>query len=605
MNEPEIAIVAPTVAGCRLGILLAAGLQGAEVWTKARHESDRPNPANIQLYNGSLGEIVGQLWPQRRQLIFILAVGAVVRTIAPYLDDKATDPGIVAVDEAGKHAISLSGGHLGGGDRLAIEVAALLGIEPAITSATERQHLPAIDLLGKPYGWRRGSGDWTAVAAAIARQDPISAVQTCGESLWRGLLPNKHQFEFEAPKDTQAQLWISEQLPPQKQPIVSWHPRVLWVGMGCERGTTRSCLEAALKQALAREGLAIEAIAGLASIELKQDEAGLLALAKAYDWPLRFFAAAELAACDVPTPSEVVRAEVGTPSVAEAAAIAAANSQLLIPKQIYRDAGGACTVAIAKAEREYNPNPGYLYLIGSGPGALDQLTLAARSALTRCDAIVGYQLYLDLLKPLFHPQQLVLGSPIGQEVDRAKRAISLAEKGLTVGVISSGDCGIYGMAGLVLECLADRGWDGQTPGVEVLPGISALQAAAARIGAPLMHDFCAISLSDLLVPWELIERRLEAAARADFATALYNPRSRQRQRGIEIALEIFRQARPLATPVAIAKSVYRPEEEIRMLTLGEVDPTAIDMLSVVLIGNAKTFVHAGRAIAPRGYLSRV
>ncbi|MEO0949330.1 MAG: precorrin-3B C(17)-methyltransferase, partial [Cyanobacteria bacterium J06641_5] len=322
-------------------------------------------------------------------------------------------------------------------------------------------------------------------------------------------------------------------------------------------------------------------------------------------WPLHFFTAEELNQIEVPTPSEVVRNEVGTPSVAEASAIAASESELLIPKQIYRDSSGACTVAIARAEREYNPNPGHLYLIGSGPGALNQLTLAARAALTRCDAIIGYQLYLDLLQPLFHPQQLILGSPIGQEVRRAERAIALAKRGLTVGVVSSGDCGIYGMAGLVLECLAKQGWDGQTPGVEVLPGISALQATAARIGAPLMHDFCAISLSDLLVPWELIERRLEAAARADFATALYNPRSRQRQRGIEIALEIFRRERSPTTTVAIAKSVYRPEEEIRILTLGEVDPTTIDMLSVVLIGNTKTFVHAGRAIAPRGYLSKV
>ncbi|MEO0949110.1 MAG: cobalamin biosynthesis protein, partial [Cyanobacteria bacterium J06641_5] len=277
MNEPKIAIVAPTATGYKLGVLLASGLQNAEVWTKARAEGDRQ--ITTQTYHESLDKLIGKLWPQRCQLVFILTVGAVVRAIAPFLENKATDPGIVAVDESGKFAISLSGGHLGGGDRLTREVASLLGIEPVITAAAERQHLPAIDLLGEPYGWRRGQGDWTAVAAAIARQDRISVVQTCGETLWHGLLPQAHQFVFEGDAtDSQAEVWISEHVPPEKQPLICWHPRVLWVGIGCERGTPLSCLETALGQVLERENFAIDAIAGLASIEIKNDEEGLLAL---------------------------------------------------------------------------------------------------------------------------------------------------------------------------------------------------------------------------------------------------------------------------------------------------------------------------------------
>ncbi len=604
--KQKLAIVAPTLAGCRLGVLLAAGLPEAEVWTKTGHAANE----TARTYEGSLGELVAKLWPQCDRLVFILTVGAIVRAIAPFLREKATDPGVVAVDEAGQTVVSLSGGHLGGADRLAAEVAALLGVAPIVTSVARQQNLPAVDLLGQPYGWRRGDGDWTGVASAIARRDEIVVVQTCGSQLWRALLPGDRQFCFEAIATPRASLWISERVPPSERlapcPTVAWHPRVLWVGIGCERGTTLACLEAALLEAFARENLAPAAIAGLASIDIKADETGLCELARKHDWPLVFFSAETLARQAVPTPSAVVAREVGTPSVAEAAAIAAAGAEgLLVSKQIYRDGGGACTVAVAQARQEYNPRAGQLYLIGSGPGALGQLTLAARAALARCDAIVGYQLYLDLLAPLFEPQQVILRSPIGEEVQRAERAIALARQGLTVGVVSSGDCGIYGMAGLVLECLARAGWDGKTPGVEVLPGISALQAVAARVGAPLMHDFCAISLSDLLVPWALIEKRLRAAADADFATALYNPRSRQRQRGIEIALEIFRQARSPETPVVIARSVYRQGEDIRLLTLAEVDPTTIDMLSVVLIGNAKTFTHAGWAIAPRGYLADV
>ena len=226
---------------------------------------------------------------------------------------------------------------------------------------------------------------------------------------------------------------------------------------------------------------------------------------------------------------------------------------------------------------------------------------AARSALLDCDVVIGYGLYLDLLRPLFHPNQVIEPSKITQEVQRSERAVTLAQQGLTVGMVSSGDCGIYGMAGLVLECLAQRDWDGRTPGVSVMPGITALQAVASRVGAPLMHDFCAISLSDLLTPWEVIEKRLEAAAQGDFVVALYNPRSQTRTKGIKIALDILRRHRSADTPVAIARSLYRSEESVRCLTLEEIDVNDIDMLTVVLIGNAATFLHRGHMITPRGY----
>jgi cobalt-precorrin 5A hydrolase/precorrin-3B C17-methyltransferase len=168
-------------------------------------------------------------------------------------------------------------------------------------------------------------------------------------------------------------------------------------------------------------------------------------------------------------------------------------------------------------------------------------------------------------------------------------------------VVSSGDCGIYGMAGLVLEQLQGTGWDGATPSVEVFPGISALQAAAARVGAPLMHDFCAISLSDLLTPWEVIVKRLEAAAAADFVVALYNPKSKTRTEQIATAHAIFMSHRSPETPVAVVKSVYRPDELIHRTTLAELLEAPIDMLTVVLIGNQSTQRHGPWLITPRGY----
>ncbi|WP_017326664.1 precorrin-3B C(17)-methyltransferase [Synechococcus sp. PCC 7336] len=610
-----IAILAPTPTACAIAQQLQAGLAEAVVWTKASSESESAELERVRTYTGSLAAVVQQVWQEAEALVFVLATGAVVRLIAPYLADKSTDPAVVVVDEGAKFAISLSGGHGAGGDRLTREVAALLEATPVISSASEVHQLPALDTLGKSFGWQRGAGDWLGVASAAVRAaagaGAIAVRQTCGWTMWQQQLPDRHPLVWEVSElsdeiPIRATLWISDRRPPADlpQPYACWHPRTLWLGVGCERGTAAATIERAIADRLAELGLARAAVAGLASIALKADEAGLLAVARQYQWPLRWFEAAELARATVPNPSPVVERAVGTPSVAEAAALLAAESDRLVaPKQVLRvpDAG-ACTVAIARAECEYSPRLGQLRLVGIGPGSLDCLTPAARQAIVRADAVVGYQLYLDLVSPLLRPQQIVCASPITQEVQRADGAIALARRGLSVAVLSSGDCGIYGMAGLVLERLAQTGWDGRSPQVEVVPGITALQAAAARVGAPLMHDFCAISLSDLLTPWPVIERRLEAAAAADFVVALYNPRSQTRTRGIATARDIFLRHRSPATPVAIVRAAYRSDESIQITTLTDFDVAVVDMLSTVLIGNSNTFVCEGYAITPRGYL---
>lgn len=591
MESKTITIFAPTPRGYALAQVLQAGLPQADIWTR------KPDLPPV-----SLATAVADHWHRRQQLIFILAVGAVVRLIAPHLCHKTQDPGVVAVDETGHVVLSLSGGHQGGADALARQVAALLGVDPLITSAAESQNLPALDLLGLPYGWQAGSGNWQAVAAALTRLAPIQVIQTCGWDLWRSLFPTDYPF-VSTEEQPVAQVWISDQLPPETNiPRVCWHPRTLWVGLGCERGTPVTVLEQAVVQVCAQQGLALGAIAGLASIELKRDEVGIQTLAQQHHWPLVFFRAEDLAQIPVPHPSAVVAEAVGTHSVAEAAAIQAAQGSLVVTKQIIPHPQGACTVAIARSTQGYNPNPGELHLIGIGPGALDQMTGAARAALAQCHLVIGYQRYLDLIQPLHHPQQILEASPITQERQRAERAIALAQRGLKVGVVSSGDCGIYGMAGLVLECLAAQDWDGCTPRVSLLPGITALQAVAARLGAPLMNDFCAISLSDLLTPWPVIEHRLGAAAQADFVVALYNPRSQTRTAGLQRAIDIFRQGRSPETPVAIARSAYRLDEQITRTTLADVNIETVDMLTLVLIGNASTFIHQGHLITPRGYL---
>ncbi|ERT08004.1 precorrin-3B C17-methyltransferase [Lyngbya aestuarii BL J] len=574
------------------------------------------NIPKTQVYPDSLRQLLPQLWSSHRAIVFCLALGAVVRLIAPLLQHKSTDPAIIVVDETGQFVISVCSGHIGGGDRLAQLVARILGATPILTGSANALNLPGIDILGVPFGWKRGSGDWTGVSAAIAQQQTVQVRQEAGSTLWQHHLPATHSFDFTSTQTPQAQIWISpqhRQLSTEDLPQVQWHPRVLWVGVGCERNTPKAVIETAILDVLRAHQLAEEAVAGIASLDLKADETGLVELCQARHWPLQTFSAEILRQVTVPTPSEIVQSEVGTPSVAEAAALQAAQVQaLLVSKQIYRSPqpqpseaeriGQAVTVAIAIAQQEYTGRDGQLLLVGTGPGQLNQMTPAAQTAVTQADVVIGYSLYLDLITPLLRPGQIVESYPITQERQRAERAIELAEWGLTVAVVSSGDCGIYGMAGLVFEQLRAQGWRGETPGVQVFPGISALQAAASRVGAPLMHDFCAISLSDLLTPWEMIEKRLKAAAMADFVCALYNPRSRSRTEQLSQAQMIFLQFRSPQTPVALVRSAYRDDEQITLTTLEELTEVSVDMLTTVLIGNQSTTFHQNWMITPRGYL---
>ncbi|MGK7937899.1 MAG: precorrin-3B C(17)-methyltransferase, partial [Xenococcaceae cyanobacterium] len=481
---------------------------------------------------------------------------------------------------------------------------------------------------------RKGEGNWTGVMGAISRGETVQVIQEVGSTLWQEHLPDKHSFYFGFPESqesitSKARIWISPTKrkfnPDSDLPKVQWHPRVLWLGIGCERGTSKKLIETAITTTCQKYHLATEAIAGIATIDLKADEQGILELCDGWNLPLKTFSAEVLKQVEVPTPSNVVNQEVGTPSVAEAAAILASKEGtgnreqgtvlvknkncfltdvLLVPKQIFKldHEPGAVTVAIAQSELEYTGRTGKVYLVGIGPGSLEQITPAAKTAITEADAVIGYSLYTDLIKSLFRPGQIIESLPITQERQRAQRAIELAQWGLTVAVVSSGDCGIYGMAGLVLEELQTNNWDGKTPQVEVFPGISAIQAAAARVGAPLMHDFCAISLSDLLTPWEVIEKRLQAAAMGDFVTAIYNPRSQQRTQQIIIAQQIFLQHRHPHTPVAIVHSAYRQDEQINLTTLAKMLDSSIDMLTTVVIGNSNTRNYANWMITPRGYL---
>ncbi len=384
---------------------------------------------------------------------------------------------------------------------------------------------------------------------------------------------------------------------------------MLALGVGCERGCTAEELIALGEATLAECGLATDSVATVVSLELKADEPAVHALAARFGVGARFFTAAELRAetARLATPSEAVFRKTGCYGVAEGAALAAVgpNGALVAAKRKSR----RTTCAIARAATPLPDEPigraqGSLAIVGIGPGDSAWRTPAASAALEAATDIVGYTLYLDLLGTAVAGKARH-ATGLGSETERARRALDLAAAGRSVALVSSGDAGIYGLASLVFE-LIDRESrdDWRRVRLDVIPGVSALQAAAARAGAPLGHDFCAISLSDLLTPWPTIEQRLLAAAAGDFVVALYNPRSARRATQLAAARNILLAHRSADTPVAVARNLAREDESLTLTTLAKLDPETVDMLTLILVGNSETRLLPGREpriYTPRGY----
>ncbi len=247
---------------------------------------------------------------------------------------------------------------------------------------------------------------------------------------------------------------------------------------------------------------------------------------------------------------------------------------------------------------------GKLHIVGFGPGHSDHITPAAHRAIEEADIVVGYRTYIDCVRELLGGKQIV-ATGMTEEIGRARKAIEEARSGKVVTLISSGDAGVYGMAGLVFEVLRDIGWKrGDSPDLAIIPGITALNSCASLLGAPLVHDFASVSLSDLLTPWEAIRRRIEAAAAADFVIGLYNPKSGRRQKQIVEAKAIIAKHRPGSTPVGLVKSGYRDLQKVVLADLDTFLDYEIGMLTTVIVGNSNTFVFEGYMVTPRGYLNK-
>jgi cobalt-precorrin 5A hydrolase/precorrin-3B C17-methyltransferase len=362
-------------------------------------------------------------------------------------------------------------------------------------------------------------------------------------------------------------------------------PPSLVVGVGSSRGVSAEEVLALVDGALQGAGLSASSVATLATVDAKASEAGIVEAAARRGWPLATYPASLLAVVDVPNPGAAALSAVGTPSVAEAAALVE-GTELVVPKR--RSAGA--TVAVARRRPR-----GRLALVGLGPGARDLLTPRAVAELRAASVVVGLDQYVDQVRDLLRPGTRVVRSGLGAEETRARAAVEEAAAGHAVALVGSGDAGVYAMASPALEVAG--------PDIDVVgvPGVTASLAAAALLGAPLGHDHAAVSLSDLHTPWEAIEARVRAVAAADLVVTFYNPRSTGREWQLPKALAVLSGHRAPSTPVGVVRNASRPGERVELTTLADVDVAGVDMLSVVVVGCTTTRVVAGRMVTPRGY----
>ena len=533
-------------------------------------------------------------------VIGVCASGILIRAVAPLLADKTAEPPVLSVSDDGAVVVPLLGGHRGA-NRLASQIAEAFQSVAAVTTAGDVALGVALDAPPAGYVLANPEGAKDAMAQLLTG----GGAQVTGDAPWLSDLPKGDAVRIHC--------GIS-----QAEADLVFHPQQLTLGVGCARNCDADELIDLVVKTLAKAGVAAGAVKAIYTLDLKADEPAVHALSRALGLPVRVFDAATLEA-ETPrlaNPSEVVFAEVGCHGVSEAAALAGAGAQSALHVEKVKTANATCALAMAPepiAELRGRAR-GKLSIIGIGPGQHSWRTPEASKLVQEAEELVGYGLYIDLLGPLAYGKTRS-DFPLGGEEDRCRYALERAGEGRNVALICSGDAGIYAMGALVFELL-DRGPDEMGVSdaarrIEVVsaPGVSALQGAAARAGAPLGHDFCAISLSDLLTPREDIVKRLHAAAEGDFVIAFYNPVSKRRRTLLAEAREILLQHRPAETPVMLASSLGRPEEHIRYRKLSELDVDEVDMLTVVLVGSSHSKLaklgEGPRMYTPRGYARKI
>ncbi len=497
------------------------------------------------------GSTLRQLYQQDTPIIALCAAGIVIRTLAPVLLEKGVEPPVLAVAEDGSAVVPLLGG-LGGVNVMAREIAASLNTAAAITTSGELRF--GTCLLNPPAGY--ALGDLELGKRFVSDLLSGESVRVEGAAPWLA--------QAQLPEDDQAQLAIhvgyAEREPSDHELLI--YPRNVLVAVSGDLADPADTVKAALHDSR----IAVQALGCLLASKAEMANPALHAAADALGVPLRFTTAG--------TPADMTRQVL---------------PQLLPP--LTPAAGIAIAVAPQPLEVEQiGCARGRLAVIGLGPGATDFMIPAVKAELARANDVLGYETYVRMAGP-FRADQVLHCTDNREEMLRARHAFELAAEGRSVVVVSSGDPGVFAMAAAVLEALHESdNPDWHRVDLHILPGVSASLATAALAGAPLGHDFCVMSLSDNLKPWEIIEKRLDLACQADLALAFYNPISRSRPWQLGRALEIVRQHRSPETPVTLGRDVGRPAQTLRVITLGELRPEHVDMRTMVLVGSSLTCV---------------
>ena len=515
--------------------------------------------SNVDVSFSNFGEILRELFASGTPIIGICAAGILIRTLAPIISDKRQEPPVLAVAEDGSAVVPLLGGLQGVND-LARQIATVLEVKAAITTTGDIRFHTA--LLAPPPGYHLANPE--DAKKFISDLLAGATVKLKGTAPW--LINSKLPFDSNA----KLTIRITESQVPLTPDCLVYHPATLAIGVSNASKINPEDVISCVYQMLADAGLSIFSLAGVFALESEAAEPVIDEIANALNVPVRFLN------CQ----SEKNAVEIALTATG-------ASGKLIMQQQ------SGINLALAVSEEVIDISTigkarGRLFIVGTGPGAANWMSPEVKQILSEATDLVGYSFYLDLAGSLREGQRRHEFDN-REELARAEMALDLAAEGRTVAVVSSGDPGIYAMAAAVfevLDCNPQPKW--QSIKIHVCPGISAVQAAAARIGAPIGHDFCVISLSDILKPWSIIERRIIAAAEADFAIAFYNPASKQRTSQLASARDILLRYRSPQTIVVLARNVGRAGESVIVRTLEQLSAQEVDMRTLVLVGSSKT-----------------
>ena len=515
-------------------------------------------------------------------LIFIGAMGIAVRTIAPLVKDKLKDPPVIVIDELGQNVIPILSGHYGGANELAVEIAKGIKANPVITTATDINNAFSVDVFARENNLEINNKE------GIAK---VSTKALAGKPITISIKGYPPEEEVDVIISNDVDDFDKSKLGLKQSGSIEFVDSGIVVGIGCKKGKTFDELRSFLEEMVETLGRELTEITAIATIDIKEEEEGIKALSKVLSVPVLTFDSAILEKVEGEfSSSDFVKSITGVDNVCERAALATTFGKGdMILSKTSRD---GMTLAMVELKKEKT-----IYVVGMGPGAHESMTKEAEDALNKADVIIGYTVYLDLLKDRYSHKEM-LSTPMKQEVDRCRMCFDEANKGKTVAMVCSGDAGIYGMASIMYEISQE--YDGEW-NLEIVPGITAAISGAAVLGAPLNHDFAIISLSDLLTPWEKIERRLRAASEGDFAIAIYNPSSKKRKDYLKKACDILLENYEPERPCGYVKNIGREGTEYKICTLRELRDEEVDMFTTVFIGNSMTKVIDDKLVTPRGY----